>query len=102
MGTFSLFFEIGAISGGELTQVDALVDTGATYTVLSREVLVRLGIQVIDTVSFELADDRIVEYDVGEAVSAWMDGSGPLWWLSGPPVRDLFWAQPLYSYSTSP
>ena len=43
------------------------MDTGATYTVLPAEALVRIGIQVIETVSFELADDRIVEYQMGEA-----------------------------------
>ena len=43
------------------------METDGTYTVLAREALVRLGIQVIETVSFELADDRIVEYEVGEA-----------------------------------
>ena len=67
MGTFSVTVEIGATSRGEFTQVEALVDTGSTYTVLSRDVLVRLGIQAIETVSFELADERIVEYEVGEA-----------------------------------
>ena len=29
--------------------------------------MVRLGIQATESVSFELADDRIVEYEVGEA-----------------------------------
>ena len=67
MGTFSVTLEIGTPSAGEFTQVEALVDTGATYTVLPAEALVRLGIQPIETVSFELADDRIVEYQVGEA-----------------------------------
>ena len=67
MGTFSVTVEIGAPAGGEFTRVDALVDTGATYTVLPRDELVRLGIQAVETVSFELADDRIVEYEVGEA-----------------------------------
>ncbi len=67
MATFSVTVEIGVTSEGEFTQVEALVDTGATYTVLSRDLLVRLGIQAIETVSFELADDRIVEYEVGEA-----------------------------------
>ena len=67
MGTCSVTLEIGKTTAGEYTQVEALVDTGATYTVLPAEALVRLGIQAIETVSFELADDRIVEYQVGEA-----------------------------------
>lgn len=67
MCAFSVTVEIGTSSAGEFTQVEALVDTGATYTVLPSEALARLGIQAMETVSFELADDRIVEYQVGEA-----------------------------------
>ena len=67
MGTFSVTVGMGASRGGEFSQVEALVDKGATYTVLPRDVLDNLGIQAIETVSFELADDRIVEYEVGEA-----------------------------------
>ena len=67
MGTFSVTVELGTSSAGEFTQFEALVDTGATYTVLPEDALVRLGVQAIETVSFQLADDRIVEYQVGEA-----------------------------------
>ena len=67
MGTFSVAVEIGNPTGIEFVQVEALVDTGATYTVLSRDILVNLGIEAMESVSFELADERIVEYDVGEA-----------------------------------
>ena len=67
MGTFSVIIEIGDSQGQTFESVEALVDTGTTYTVLPQEALVRLGIQPIETVSFELADDRIVEYQVGEA-----------------------------------
>lgn len=59
MGTFSVSMEVGAPSGGEFVQVEALVDTGATYSVLSRDVLGPLGIEAIETISFESADDRI-------------------------------------------
>ena len=34
---------------------------------LSRAVLEPLGIETMETVSFQLADNRIVEYEVGEA-----------------------------------
>ena len=67
MGTFTVPIEVGAPSGGPYIQVEALVDTGSTYTVLSRDVLDHLGIESIETVSFQLADNRIVEYEVGEA-----------------------------------
>ena len=67
MGTFTVPVEIGAPSGGRFIQVEALVDTGSTYTVLSRAVLEPLGIETMETVSFQLADNSIVEYEVGEA-----------------------------------
>ncbi len=67
MGTFSVGVEIRSLTGTEFVQVQALVATGATYTVLPEDTLVDLGIQAVDRVSFELADDRIVEYNVGEA-----------------------------------
>ena len=67
MGTFTVPVEVGSPSGGQFIQVEALVDTGSTYTVISRDVLDRLGIESIETVPFELGDNRIVEYEVGEA-----------------------------------
>ena len=73
MGTFTVPIEVGAPSGGQFIQVEALVDTGSTFTVLSRDVLGHLGIESIETVSFQLADNRIVEYEVGEA-SVRLDG----------------------------
>ena len=67
MGTFSVTVGIGTLSGGEFTQFEVLVNAVATHTVLPAESLTRLGVQPIETISFELADDRIVEYQVGEA-----------------------------------
>ncbi len=67
MGTFTVPVEVGSPSGRQFIQVEALVDTSSTYTVLSSDVLGQLGIESIETVSFQLADNRIVEYEVGEA-----------------------------------
>ena len=67
MGTFTVPVEVGAPYGGQFIQVEALVDTGSTYTVLSRAILEPLGIETMETVSFQLADNSIVEYEVGEA-----------------------------------
>ena len=62
MGTFQYKIEIGDTQGERFEEIDALVDTGASHTCLPRETLVSLGIEVMELVSFELADDRIVEY----------------------------------------
>lgn len=49
-------------------QVDALVDTGATFTILPANLLRRLGITAIRQGAFRLADDRVVQRDIGEAI----------------------------------
>ena len=48
--------------------LEAMVDTGSTYAVFPESLLARLGIEPIESGLFELADNRIVEYQVGEAL----------------------------------
>ena len=67
MGTFTIPLQVGDSAGRQFVDVDALVDTGATHTVLPRDLLLALGIEAIERVAFELADERVVEYEVGEA-----------------------------------
>ena len=62
MGTFRVLIEIGALEGGRLEPVEVLVDTGATYTFLSRTLLERLGIRPDDECPFVLADGRQLTY----------------------------------------
>ena len=66
MGTFSVPIEIRNQVTGEFLQIDALVDTGATYTLLPSDMLHGLGVESIAQRDFELADHRRVRYDVGE------------------------------------
>ena len=66
MGTFSVPLEVGNLTGGDFVEVTALVDTGATYSVLATDFLERLGIAPVGRRSFQLADERVVDYDVGE------------------------------------
>ena len=72
MGTFSVALTVQGPTG-ELTSVDALVDTGSTYAVLPAQLLKRMGVTPKDRMSFRLADERVVEYDLGEVVAG-MDG----------------------------
>ncbi len=67
MGTFSVTIQVGDLAGQNFVDQEALVDTGSTYTVLPRETLDQLGIEQEGQRSFELADDRIVEYPIGYA-----------------------------------
>ena len=73
MGTFSVTIKIGDAQGIRFERMDALVDTGATYPVIPRNVLYSLGCQAVERRPFSLADDRIVEYEVG-VVSLRLDG----------------------------
>jgi len=67
MGTFTVSIQIGDLAGQQFVEVQALVDTGSTYTVLPKEVLEQLGINQEGQRRFELGDDRLVEYPIGYA-----------------------------------
>jgi clan AA aspartic protease len=62
MGTFRVTVEIGDLEGRRYERVEALVDTGATYTLLPREILDRLGVRPQRERRFILADQREAVY----------------------------------------
>ncbi len=65
MGTFRVSIEIGDPGGQRFETVEALVDTGATYTTISAPLLERLGVVPHARDTFLLADGRRVERDIG-------------------------------------
>jgi aspartyl protease family protein len=65
MGTFTGNIEVGDPTGQRFEPVAALVDTGATYTVLPASTLKRLEVIPHRRSPFELADGRQVEWDMG-------------------------------------
>ena len=67
MGTFTVPIQIGDLAGTQFIEVEALVDTGTTYTTLPVNIVAQIGIEQHGVRRFELADNRIVEYPVGEA-----------------------------------
>ncbi len=67
MGTFEVSLQVADPSGRQFIEIEALVDTGATHTLLPGDMVERLGIEAIERISFQLADERTVEYEVGEA-----------------------------------
>lgn len=66
MGTFRTSFEIGDPEGERWETVDGLVDTGASYTWMPRDVLERLGIEPEERWEFETADGRVIEREVAQ------------------------------------
>ena len=58
MGVFKVPIEIGDFAGARFETVSALVDTGATYTMMPRSVLAGLGINPEWRRTFALADGR--------------------------------------------
>ena len=67
MGEFYWPVGVRSLDRERLETVDALVDTGASYSLFPRSMLERLGIAALERHGFELADGSVVEYDVGEA-----------------------------------
>ena len=65
MGTFSTAIEIGRPDGSLFETVNALVDTGSSLTAIPGSLLRRLGVTTHTRYTFELADGREIERDVG-------------------------------------
>ena len=68
MGAFSVEIAIGDVGGENYEKVEALVDTGATTTVVPGSTLRRLGIAPTKRETFEYAGGQRVELDMAEAI----------------------------------
>ena len=66
MGTFRMPIAIGDPHGERWTTVEALVDTGASYTCIPRPVLEALGVTPTFRFPFILADGRRMERPMAE------------------------------------
>ncbi len=73
MGTFSVTVGIGSRDGQIFREVEALVDTGATFSAVPRDLLKELGYQPTRREEFQLGDGRVIELDMTE-VSIRVDG----------------------------
>jgi clan AA aspartic protease len=65
MGAFRVRIEVGDPTGQRFEAIEALVDTGATYTWVPRDLLERLGHAPERQWDFVLADGRTVLYGIG-------------------------------------
>ena len=65
MGLFNVTVGVGHPGGGDLSEVSAMVDTGAAHSVLPESLLTNIGIEPVEQRTFELADGNQVEYPMG-------------------------------------
>ena len=70
MGTFKWPLRIASIDGQQARDIEATVDTGASFTTLPSRLLRELSIEVTGKREFLLADGRRVEMAFGEARAA--------------------------------
>ena len=73
MGTFNQTLRLESMDGERSVEMEALVDTGAGYSMVPASLLKNLGVEPIDTVRLTLADGRRVVYPIGQAVAT-VDG----------------------------
>jgi len=84
MGTFRVPVQIGDPQGQHWETVEALVDTGASYTVVPGELLTRLGVRPVRRWPFQLADGRETEREIGYTVVQINGESAPTIVVFGP------------------
>ena len=85
MGTFSVTLGVADPQGRRYEEVEAMVDSGATYTVLSASILEGLGVTPHESRTFVMADGTRVERGFGQT---WMRIDGR---KSVSPV--VFWSE---------
>ncbi len=71
MGTFQAAFEIGDLQGQTWVTIEALVDTGSSYTWIPRQILERLDVRPQFQREFETADGRVVLRDMANTMVRW-------------------------------
>ena len=67
MGTFTWPLHISSMDGRQGRDIEATVDTGATFTTLPSSLLRELGVEATGRRSFLVADGRRIEMDYGQA-----------------------------------
>ena len=67
LGVFNWPVRLESMDRQRSLEIEAMVDTGASYTIVPAALLNDLGVQPIDKITLVLADGRPVEYDLGEA-----------------------------------
>ena len=67
MGTFRVQIGVGHPHGGDFTPVSALVDTGATHSMMPESLLIALRLTPSRRRGFQIANGGRADFGVGEA-----------------------------------
>ena len=73
MGLFTSQITVSDIDRTQWETVDAVVDTGASYSIIPADALHRLGVVPLRKDEYETADGRTIECDIGVA---WVNVDG--------------------------
>ncbi len=66
MGTFSVPLQVGNPNHGPTETVDALVNTGATFSMIPASMLKGMGVEPDTTLPFRVATREVVDFATGE------------------------------------
>lgn len=67
MGVFNVPIAIGNLAGTRFVELEAMVDTGSSHTVVPSDTLAPLGLEIVELARFEIADGNMVEYAMAHA-----------------------------------
>ena len=77
MGETYILAKVRAIAGKRREEVRLLVDTGATYSWISRRTLEKLGVKPTRKMRFKTMKGDIVERDIGHVLVEYNDEEAP-------------------------
>ena len=83
MGIFRETLRLESMDGERSVEMEALVDIGAFMTLVPAKLLRELGVEPFGTRTWQLADGRLVDYQVGHAVAAIGERTTPTMVLFG-------------------
>ena len=99
VGTFSVDFTLWSGDGTRSLDLNGLVDTGASYTLIPAALLDDLGVARRETLTFRLADGSTQEFDIGWADIELEGRTKPVYVVFGPDNRILLGAMALEAFA---
>ena len=99
VGTFYVDFTLRSGDGTRSLDLNGLVDTGASYTLIPAALLDDLGVARRETLTFRLANGSTQEFDIGLAEMELEERTNPVHVVFGPENRILLGAMALEAFA---